>query len=390
MTTSTIEKVKLPPETVGFSSCKKTCVEYFAGMGLVRLGLERTGWQVVFANDWSSEKFDMYRAYFEDAEKHYSVGDIFGIQPSSVPETLLATVSFPCIDLSLAGSLKGIRGNYSGAFWGFIAILKGQKDSPPLILLENVPGWLTSNGGKDFRLTIQALNDSGYACDVFVINATHFVPQSRRRVFVVGSQISEPNNDILRLARRSKSLRTKAVDRAIAANHDLAWHFLDIPELPKQSQLSLSDIVEDIPLSDQRWWNKAEVERHIAMMSATNLTHLEALKMQPACSYRTMYRRVRHGQQRAEIRKDNIAGCLRTAKGGSSRQMLVSVGKGRIDMRLVTPRECARLQGVPDSYPLPEKVNQALTGLGDAVCVPVITWIGENVLNPAIAGMLNR
>ena len=100
-------------------------------------------------------------------------------------------------------------------------------------------------------------------------------------------------------------------------------------------------------------------------------------------SYCTMYRRVREGKQRAEIRKDGIAGCLRTARGGSSRQMLVRVGKGKIEMRLMTPREYARLQGVPDDYPIQkQKINQALTGFGDAVCVPVIAWIAENALNP--------
>ena len=95
-----------------------------------------------------------------------------------------------------------------------------------------------------------------------------------------------------------------------------------------------------------------------------------------------MYRRVRHGKQRAELRKDGLAGCLRTARGGSSRQMLVRVGKKSIQMRLMTPREYARLQGVPDDYPIPLQVNQALTGFGDAVCVPAITWIAGNILNP--------
>ena len=117
-------------------------------------------------------------------------------------------------------------------------------------------------------------------------------------------------------------------------------------------------------------------------MTPINMAHLEALKNQSSYSYRTMYRRVRNGQQRAELRKDEIAGCLRTAKGGSSRQMLVKAGKGKIKMRVMTPREYARLQGVPDDYPLPDRINQALTGFGDAVCVPVVTWIAQNILNP--------
>jgi DNA (cytosine-5)-methyltransferase 1 len=125
-----------------------TCAEYFAGIGLVRLGLEQAGWQVVFANDWAPDKFKMYATHFKGAESHYSVQDIFSVCPDKIPQTLLATASFPCIDLSLAGNLKGIRGQYSSAFWGFTQILEQQPEKPYLVLLENVTGWLTSNQGK--------------------------------------------------------------------------------------------------------------------------------------------------------------------------------------------------------------------------------------------------
>ncbi len=86
----------------------------------------------------------------------------------------------------------------------------------------------------------------------------------------------------------------------------------------------------------------------------------------------------------AEIRSDGIAGCLRTPKGGSARQILLRVGKGKIDIRLLSPRECARLMGA-DAYHISGNINQALFGFGDAVCVPVVTWIGENYLNPLLA-----
>lgn len=348
----------------------------------MRLGLEGAGWDIVYANDWADDKFDMYSAYFKDASSHYEIKSVFEICHSNVPASLLATASFPCIDLSLAGNLEGIHGKHSSAFWGFFEILKRQKERPPIVMLENVAGWLTSNKGKDFRVTLKSLNELGYACDVFAINASYFVPQSRLRVFVIGTQTSTPDNNIMTLARRSKSLTTKALSSAIASNSDLVWNFLEVPPLPDNSTPSLNDIVEAIENDDERWWKEVEVARHLNMMTPINIAHLEALKNQSSYSYRTMYRRVRNGQQRAELRKDEIAGCLRTAKGGSSRQMLVKAGKGKIKMRVMTPREYARLQGVPDDYPLPDRINQALTGFGDAVCVPVITWIAQNILNP--------
>ena len=359
-----------------------TCAEFFAGIGLVRLGLEQVGWNVVFANDWAHSKFEMYSAHFQDAIKHYKVQDIFSICPDDIPDTMLATASFPCIDLSLAGNLEGIDGQHSSAFWGFTQILDGQVNKPKIVMLENVAGWLTSNSGKDFRITIQELNRLGYACDVFAIDAAHFVPQSRPRVFVVGRQASNANQDIFVFSKRSSSLKTQALEKAVLTNLDLCWNFLDVPALPDNIKADLSFVIETISDDDDRWWSDNEVKRHLNMMSSINLEYLQGLQKLLTYSYCPMYRRVREGKQRAELRKDGLAGCLRTARGGSSRQMLVRVGQGTIKMRLMTPREYARLQGVPDNYPLPLQINKALTGFGDAVCVPVIVWIAENILNP--------
>jgi DNA (cytosine-5)-methyltransferase 1 len=364
-----------------------TCAEYFAGIGLVRLGLEQAGWEIRFSNDWERSKFEMYSAYFKDASQHYKIQDIFSVCPAEIPDTLLATASFPCIDLSLAGNLEGIRGQHSSAFWGFTQILEGQVNRPKLVMLENVVGWLTSNSGKDFRIAIQELNRLGYACDVFTIDASHFVPQSRPRIFVIGTQIFNPNQDIFTYLKRSCLLRTKALERVVLANLDLQWHFLEIPSLPNKQFGNLANVLENIPDEDDRWWSEGEVKRHLNMMSSADFTYLQQLEDLPLYSYCTMYRRVREGKQRAELRKDGLAGCLRTARGGSSKQMLVRVGKRTAAMRLMTPREYARLQGVPEDYPIPPKINQALTGFGDAVCVPVITWIGRNILNPLVKSL---
>ena len=83
----------------------------------------------------------------------------------------------------------------------------------------------------------------------------------------------------------------------------------------------------------------------------------------------------------AELRTDGIAGCLRTPRGGSGRQILFAAGRGRFAVRLLTARECARLMGA-DDFKINVPLNQALFGFGDAVCVPVIGWIAQNYLNP--------
>jgi DNA (cytosine-5)-methyltransferase 1 len=134
--------------------------------------------------------------------------------------------------------------------------------------------------------------------------------------------------------------------------------------------------------SDDRWWPEEQVQRHLNMMAASHRESVEKLIANDFTTYRTFYRRIREGRQRAEVRPDDIAGCLRTASGGSAKQFLIAAGLGRLRMRAMTPREYARLQGVPDSCPINVDTVQALTGFGDAVCVPVIAWIARNVLTP--------
>lgn len=169
----------------------KTVAEFFAGIGLMRLGLERGGWRVAYANDIEEDKQEMYEHHFGD-EGEFHLGDVHEIDPTSIPAVALATASFPCNDLSLAGARKGLDGQQSSAFWGFVTVLRKMGNSrPPLVLLENVAGFLTSNDGNDFRDALEALNDLGYAVDCFLIDASRFVPQSRQRLFVVGVRSNE-------------------------------------------------------------------------------------------------------------------------------------------------------------------------------------------------------
>jgi len=359
--------------------------EYFAGIGLVRMGLEMAGWQVVFANDFSPQKHEMYKAFFPDAENDYIVEDVFALKPEQIPPALLATCSFPCIDLSLAGNMNGLQGKHSSAFWGFIKILQAQGESaPPLVLVENVPGWLSSNNGADFRVAVKALNEAGYSCDVFVLDARCFVPQSRERVFIVGAKHRPPIVNPEALLNRPPLLTNKRLREAIAANLDLRWTFVNIPVPPSKRKSGFNEYVEDLPEDDLRWWKEEEVQRHLEMMAVSHRLRVEEMRQMNSNSFRTFYRRVREGEQRVEVRNDDIAGCLRTAVGGSSRQFVVKAGRGELHMRAMTPREYARLQGVPDWFSITVDDIRAINGFGDAVCVPAISWIARHVLTPLV------
>jgi len=349
--------------------------EFFAGIGLVRLALERHGFRVVFANDIDPDKQEMYLANFPAEDFH--LGDIHALKPGEIPEVDLATASFPCNDLSIAGAMNGIH----SAFWGLVKLLEllGAR-RPPILLLENVPGFLISHEGKDFEAALRAMNELGYACDAYLLDAADFVPQSRLRLFVVG-KLGVSGHFPFRL--ENSGVRSESLVNFIHGHPDMRWDVREMPAPPKRAA-RLESVLEDLPDDDPAWWTKERTQYFMNQLSERHLATARKMIERPFFSYGTAFRRVRNGRSMAELRVDGLAGCLRTPRGGSGRQILFKAGKGRRQVRLLTARECARLQGVPDSYAIRVPLNQALFGFGDAVCVPVIEWAAENYLLPCI------
>jgi DNA (cytosine-5)-methyltransferase 1 len=359
---------------------RKTFAEYFAGIGLMRLGLEKEAWRIMLANDIDPQKEQMYRANFFDADAHFKPGDIDSLLPSEIPEVTLATASFPCNDLSLAGSREGLEGKNSSAFWGFIrALERSKKRVPSLILLENVTGFLTSHGGRDFEDAMFALNDLGYAVDPFILDAAWFVPQSRKRLFVVGVKTKESDTDGLCELLQETPIRPKGLIQFILTHPDIRWRIRKLPN-PPSSRRKLTSILEKLPDDSDCWWPKDRAEYLLGQMSPRHREMADKMIAARNYSYGTVFRRVRNGTSMAELRTDGIAGCLRTPRGGSGRQILFKAGHGKYFVRLLTPRECARLMGA-DDFIIDVPLNQALFGFGDAVCVPAIRWIAKHYLN---------
>lgn len=363
-----------------------TFAEFFAGIGLVRLGLEKSGWKCLFANDIDPGKLEMYRVQFPDCDDHFVLDDIRNLNIRSLPPVDLATASFPCTDLSLAGARAGLAGDHSSALWPFMELLhKLDHMRPRLVLLENVTGFLTSHGGADFKSALLALNRLGYAVDALVLDAIHFVPQSRPRLFVVG--IHRRARVVVERPRHNprffeSALRPAALADFIYSNPDVMWELRELPNLPNRSH-SLADVLEPLKDSATEWWNASRAEYLLNQMSDRHRLIADNMINDSQVSYGTVFRRVRNGRSMAELRTDGIAGCLRTPKGGSGRQILFVAGMGKFRVRLLTARECARLMGA-DDFPIACPLNQALFGFGDAVCVHAIDWIAVNYLNPAL------
>ena len=356
---------------------------------MARLGLGGA-WKCLFANDNSRKKVEAYKRRFGDSPELRD-DDIGRLKVSDLPpSSVLAWASFPCQDLSLAGNGIGLKGDRSGTFWPFWELMLALADAGhpvPIIVIENVVGAITSNGGRDFKAIISAVASKGYRVGALIVDAVKFVPQSRARLFLIAVLDSIKIPSALLDTRPTQPWHTRRLVEAYeglpqAAQQQWVWWHLPIPTKPT---LKLSDILEEE--ASTPWHPTSETKRLISMMSDANLAKLRSVKTLKALSAGTVYKRIRKDEsgkkkQRAEVRFDGISGCLRTPVGGSSRQIVFVFNGRRFRSRLLSPREAARLMGVPDDYPLPESYNEAYHLMGDGLVVPVVQWLEQHLLRP--------
>lgn len=361
------------------ATSRPAAAEFFAGIGLVRLALADVGIDVVWANDIEPVKKRLYAANFHAG--HYQLGDVRDVIGSDLPDIDLATASFPCTDLSLAGWRRGLAGKQSGMFWEFTRVLDEMPSRRPrALLLENVPGFITSHGGRDLVAAVERLNDLGYWCDLLLLDASVFVPQSRPRLFILGSmnRIADPPHAI------TDTLRPRKLIDFALQNPSLMLQALPLVP-PSVSAPALGTVVERFDADDPVWWDENRAWAFTRSLSALQADRMRLLSTGDV-TWRTAYRRTRRGVATWEIRADDLAGCLRTARGGSSKQAVVEGGLGSARVRWMTAREYARLQGAPDTFRFGgSSPNQVMFGFGDAVCVPVVSWIARTYLKPLLA-----
>ena len=359
--------------------------EFFAGGGMARLGLGEA-WTCAFANDFDPIKAATYRANFADAGDHFHEGDVWKIDPADLPGRAdLAWASSPCQDFSLAGARAGLAGGRSSAFFGFwrlVQALTAEGRAPRCVVIENVAGLFTSHDGADFTALCRALADQGYRFGALEIDAARFLPQSRPRVFVIATREPVPSALI-----GDSPFQTRLVREARARlPADLAdlWVPWGV-EAPPSRNTDLASVLEP----DAPWRPEARTEALLGLMAPLHRARVEALRRSGARAVGGVFRRMRVEDgvrvQRAEARFDGLAGCLRTPRGGSSRQTLLVVDGGEVASRLITPREGARLMGLPDSYQLPPAATSALHVVGDGVAVPAVRWLAAQLLEPLLA-----
>lgn len=344
---------------------KPAFLEFFAGSGLVAHALQ-SYFKAAWANDICEKKAAVYKA--NHGKKHFHLGSIADITGGDLPDAKLSWASFPCQDLSLAGLTAGIHGERSGLVWQWLRIIDEMPNRPLLLVAENVTGLISVDNGSHYRILHEALRSRGYKVGAVVLDAVHWVPHSRPRVFVIAVQNDVVIPDAL-LADGPNWLHPSFVVK-VAKNMD-GWLWWNLPE-PFKRKKDLADLIEWDAQCDE----KKNADRNLRLIPEHHKKKLGQADVTVAPGYK----RTRNNEQVLELRFDGVAGCLRTPKGGSSRQFVVLKRNGKLFTRLLTIRETARLMGAPESFKLPGTYNDGYKAMGDAVAVPVARYLAKHLL----------
>ena len=375
-------------------ACEPPAVfEFFAGGGLAGIGLGQAGFCTVFANDMDPAKARAFAANHPHVRLH--VGDVWDLTTTdlavepSLSGPALCWASSPCQDVSLAGARGGLKARRSGAFWGFWRLIEGltaERQAPSIVVIENVTGLLTSGSGADFAAVCSALIEGGYRVGALEIDASLWLPQSRPRLFIIGfkgvagSEVSAPSAPF-------HTPRLIAAWRGLPDRVKAAWAWWRLVAPPRRNRDLASILIPDV---DADWLDESETHALIGLTAPSHRQRLEAALASGERRVAAGFRRVRTENgvrvQRLEVRLDGLAGCLRTPSGGSSRQYVLVADAGQIRARRLTGRETARLMGLDDAYVMPVSESAALKLTGDAVAVPVVRALGEQLFMPALRG----
>ena len=354
-----------------------TCLDFFAGSGLVSAGLS-SEFRTVWANDISPKKALVFNA--NNQAGVLQVCPIENISGKVLPTVDLSWGSFPCQDLSLAGDIKGLYASRSGLFWQWLRVMDEMSVRPPVVVAENVIGFVSAAGGQYYVDAHEELIKRGYRVGAVMLDAANWLPQSRKRIFVIGVQ---GEVDISELASTNATwCHPEPVVKVAGMVSDWVWWKIPMPMCRKPI---LDEIVDyDCPCDSE-----AVQSQKLSLIAQEKIHQLKELSRGCRRAF-TGYRRTRNHKQVLEVRTDGMAGCLRTPCGGSSRQILIIATDGELKTRLLTVRETARLMGVSDSYMIPGSYNDGYMAMGDAVAVPVVEYLSRQLLAPLVKAVKRK
>jgi DNA (cytosine-5)-methyltransferase 1 len=309
-------------------SKKYKSLDLFAGVGGIRMGFEKAGFETIFGNDFDAYCKITYDLNFKEVP--LTVADIAKVKSSDLPNFDILLGGFPCQPFSIAGYRRGFLDTGRGdLFFEIVRILRDKK--PRAVFLENVKNLKSHDGGKTFKIISDALEDLGYHIKVKVLNSVEYgnVPQNRERVYIVGF--------------KSK----KQCD---------AFEF---PE-PIKLNKTVADILEK------------DVDEKYYYTNSPLYPELNKTIKKPNVVYQ--WRRIYVREN-----KSGVCPTLTANMGmGGHNVPLIRDSKG---IRKLTPRECARFQGFPDSYKLPKDFpdTKLYKQFGNSVTTTVIERVAKQI-----------
>lgn len=325
-----------------------TFIDLFAGIGGIRMGFEAHGGHCVFTSEWNAFAQKTYLANFPATETHTFVGDITQIDESDIPDHDVLLAGFPCQPFSIAGVSKK---NALGRPHGFECTTQGTlffdvariiaKKRPKAFLLENVKNLISHDKGNTFKVILETLRDElGYEVHYKVIDGQHFTPQHRERIIIVGFH----------------------------GETSFSWDELNLPtDGPKLSSI----------LHPQNGDEESEEPYTLAPKGKINPKYTLTPNLWAYLqAYKEKHSAAGNGFGFGLVSGNSVTRTLsaRYYKDGS--EILVSQGARKRPRRL-TPRECARLMGYPDTFKIPVSDTQAYRQFGNSVVVPVITEVAR-------------
>lgn len=322
------QKSERQPRDAGF-----TFIDLFAGIGGMRIAFEEAGGHCVYSNEWNKYSQQTYFANFGDQPD----GDITKVNAETIPDHDILVAGFPCQPFSIAGvSKKQSLGRATGfedktqgtLFFDVCRILKSKR--PKAFLLENVKNLCSHDRGRTFKIIREALDELDYEIFPEIIDGQAFVPQHRERILIVG------------------------FDRKRYSTNNIHFEFNIIPKDPKPVMRSIleTDVDEKYTLSDKLW------------------NYLQ--------DYAAKHKAAGNGFGYGLAPIDGVSRTLsaRYYKDGSE----ILIAQENKNPRRLTPRECARLQGFPDTFKIPVSDTQAYKQFGNSVVVPLMTAVAKLIV----------
>jgi len=312
-----------------------TFAEFFAGVGGFRLGLESLGFfKCLFANDFDSHCEKIYNLNFK--EPKLTCSDIHALKPQDIPDVDLFVGGFPCQPYSQAGKKKGFQDERSTCLFKFMELIAEKK--PKFILMENVKNLVTHNNGESMKTIVNKLRDIGYTVKYEVLDTNKItkIPQHRERVFIFGSR-----------------------DPQCVEKFRFPQPICDSEKIKIRDLL---DVEGNVP--DRYYYtDKSTIYQHLKR---------DVINMDTLYQYRRTY-----------VRENKSQVCpTLTANMGTGGNNIPIFLESENKIRKLTPRECFRLQGFPESYLLDNLADSHLyKQSGNAVSVPVIELLGKEILN---------